>query len=78
MAGLRGYFTVAPAQAKEIAEQAADGRVVFSVKQPVTTSVVDVQQPEVQTVQKILEDGKIYIIRGNEKYDLMGRLQSKQ
>ena len=78
MAGLRGYFTVAPAQAKEIAEQAADGRVVFSVKQPVTTSVVDVQQPEVQTVQKILEDGNIYIIRGNEKYDLMGRLQSKQ
>ena len=70
MAGLRGYFTVAPAQAKEIAEQAADGRVVFSVKQPVTTSVVDVQQPEVQTVQKILEDGNIYIIRGNEKYTI--------
>lgn len=78
MAGLRGYFTVAPAQAKEIAEQAADGRVVLSVKQPVTTSVVDVQQPEVQAVQKILQDGNIYIIRGNEKYDLMGRLQSKQ
>jgi hypothetical protein len=72
MAGLRGYFTVAPAQAKEIAEQAADGRVVFSVKQFVTTSVVDIQQPEVQTVQKILQDGNIYIIRGNEKYTITG------
>lgn len=74
MAGLRGYFTVAPAQAKEIAEQAADGRVVFSVKQSVTTSVVDIQQPEVQTVQKILQDGNIYIIRGNEKYTITGNL----
>lgn len=75
MAGLRGYFTVAPAQAKEIAEQAADGRVVFSVKRPLSTSVVVAPESEKQNapkVQKLLHDGQIYIIRDNQTYTITG------
>ena len=75
MAGLRGYFTVAPAQAKEIAEQAADGRVLFSVKRPVSTSVVVAPESEKQNapkVQKLLHDGQIYIIRDNNTYTITG------
>ena len=75
MAGLRGYFTVAPAQAKEIAEQAADGRVVFSVKRPLSTSVVVAPESEKQNapkVQKLLHDGQIYIIRDDQTYTITG------
>ena len=75
MAGLRGYFTVDPVQAKEIAEQAADGRVLFSVKRPVSTSVVVAPESEKQNapkVQKLLHDGQIYIIRDNQTYTITG------
>ena len=78
MAGLRGYFTITdsnPARAKEIAEQAADGRVVFSVKRPLSTSVVVAPESEKQNapkVQKLLHDGQIYIIRDNTVYTITG------
>ena len=78
MAGLRGYFTITdsnPARAKEIAEQAADGRVVFSVKRPLSTSVVVAPESEKQNapkVQKLLHDGQIYIIRDDQTYTITG------
>ena len=78
MAGLRGYFTITdpnPARAQEIAEQAADGRVLFSVKRPVSTSVVVAPESEKQNapkVQKLLHDGQIYIIRDNQIYTITG------
>ena len=78
MAGLRGYFTITdpnPARAQEIAEQAADGRVLFSVKRPVSTSVVVAPESEKQNapkVQKLLHDGQIYIIRDNQTYTITG------
>ena len=78
MAGLRGYFTITdpnPARAQEIAEQAADGRVLFSVKRPVSTSVVVAPESEKQNapkVQKLLHDGQIYIIRDDQTYTITG------
>lgn len=81
MEGLRGYFTIDPMWAAEIAEQAADGRVYLSMKKPVTTSIPVAPEAEQQTkpqVRKILHNGQIYILRGNEVYDLNGRLLRKQ
>ena len=81
MAGMRGYFSIDPVYASEIAEQAAAGRVYLNFQKPTTTSIPVAPEAEQQSqpqVYKLLQDGNIYIIRGNEKYDLMGRLQSKQ
>ena len=81
MLGMRGYFSIDPAYASEIAEQAADGHVYLNFQKPTTTSIPVAPEAEEQLrpeVYKILQDGNIYIIRGEEKYDLMGRLHSKQ
>ena len=81
MAGMRGYFSIDPVYASEIAEQAAAGRVYLNFQKPTTTSIPVAPEAEQQSqpqVYKLLQDGNIYIIRGNEKYDLMGRLRSKQ
>ena len=75
MEGMRGYFTIDPMWASDIAAQAADGRVYLSMKKPVTTSIPVAPEAEQQTkpeVRKVMYDGKIYILRDNEVYTLTG------
>ena len=75
MLGLRGYFTIDPMIASDIAAQAADGRVYLSMKKPVTTSIPVAPEAEQQTkpeVQKVMQDGNIYILRGEEVYTITG------
>ena len=75
MKGMRGYFTIDPMWAAEIGEQAADGRVYLSMKKPVTTSIPVAPEAEQQTkpeVRKIMRDGQIYILRGDEVYTITG------
>lgn len=75
MKGMRGYFTIDPVWAAEIAEQAADGRVYLSMKKPTTTSIPVAPEAEQQTkpeVRKIMRDGQIYILRGDEVYTITG------
>mgnify|MGYP003294694660 CR=1 FL=1 len=75
MKGMRGYFTIDPMWAAEIAEQAADGRVYLSMKKPATTSIPVAPEAEQQTkpeVRKIMRDGQIYILRGDEIYTITG------
>ena len=75
MEGMRGYFRIDPMWASDIAEQAADGRVYLSMKKPVTTSIPVAPEAEQQTkpeVRKVMYDGKIYILRGEEVYTITG------
>ncbi|MBR5828080.1 MAG: hypothetical protein IKY49_02435 [Paludibacteraceae bacterium] len=75
MAGMRGYFSIDPVYASEIAEQAAAGRVYLKFQKPTTTSIPGAPEAEQQSqpqVYKLLQDGNIYIIRGNEKYTITG------
>ena len=78
MLGMRGYFTIDqsdPIYAKEIAEQAADGRVYLSFKKPVTTSIPVAPEAEQQLkpeVRKVMHNGQIYILRGDEVYTITG------
>ena len=78
MAGLRGYFTfsgLTTIDEEAIAEQAAEGRVLLSVKRPVTTSLIiapDSEQQTVPQVNKLMYDGQIYIIRDNTVYTITG------
>lgn len=75
MEGMRGYFRIDPMWASDIAEQAADGRVYLSMKKPVTTSIPVAPEAEQQTkpeVRKVMYDGKIYILRGDEVYTITG------
>lgn len=73
--GMRGYFTIDPMWASDIAEQAADGRVYLSMKKPVTTSIPVAPEAEQQTkpeVRKVMYDGQIYFLRGDEVYTITG------
>ena len=75
MLGMRGYFTVAPAQAKEIAEQAANGRVYLNFQKPSTTSIPVAPEAEQQAgpnAEKLIIDGHLYILRGGEVYTITG------
>ena len=75
MNGMRGYFYIHPSWASDIAEQAADGRVYLSMKKPATTSIPVAPEAEQQTkpeVRKIMRDGQIYILRGDEVYTITG------
>lgn len=75
MEGMRGYFSIDPMWASDIAEQAADGRVYLSMKKPVTTSIPVAPEAEQQTkpeVRKVMYDGNIYILRGDEVYTITG------
>ena len=75
MLGLRGYFTIDPMIASDIAAQAADGRVYLSMKKPVTTSIPVAPEAEQQTkpeVRKVMYDDNIYILRGDEVYTITG------
>ena len=76
--GMRGYFVIDtsdPLVASDIAEQAASGRVYLSMKKPVTTSIPvapEAEQPVQPKVHKVMHDGKIYILRGDEVYTITG------
>ena len=78
MMGMRGYFMIDPSNpllADDIVEQAKDGRVYLSFKKPTTTSLPVTPEAEQQTkpqVRKIMYDGKIYILRGDEVYTITG------
>lgn len=79
MLGMRGYFMIDPndpLSVTDIAEQAADGRVYLSFQKPTTTSIPVAPEAEQQTkpqVRKVMYNGQIYILRGDEVYDMMGR-----
>ena len=75
MLGMRGYFSIDPAYASEIAEQAAAGRVYLNFQKPTTTSIPVAPESEQQSrpeTYKLLQDGKIYILRGEEVYSILG------
>ena len=75
MLGLRGYFTIDPMMASDIAEQAADGRVYLSIQKPTTTSIPvapEAEQPKQPKVRKVMHNGQIYILRGDEVYTITG------
>jgi hypothetical protein len=63
--GLRGYFTVSGGVAKT-------AEFVLNLPEKVTTSTPMVNMADSLQVTKYLWDGKIYIQRGNEVYDLSG------
>jgi hypothetical protein len=72
MKGLRGYFVIDDPYLQEAAE---DGRVYISPSKPTTTSIPVAPEAEQQTkpqVRKIMRDGKIYILRGEEIYTITG------
>ena len=77
MDGFRGYFTIdyTTENAAEIYEQAQSGRIYLSMSKPVTTSIPVAPEAEQQVkpeVRKVMYDGNIYILRGNEVYTLSG------
>lgn len=75
MAGMRGYFSIDPVYASEIAEQAAAGRVYLNFQKPTTTSIPVAPEAEQQSspeVYTLLHDGQIYIIRDNQIYTITG------
>ena len=75
MAGMRGYFSIDPVYASEIAEQAAAGRVYLNFQKPTTTSIPVAPEAEQQSspeVYKLLHDGQIYITRDNQIYTITG------
>ena len=78
MLGMRGYFMIDPnnpLSAADIAEQAADGRVYLSFQKPTTTSIPvapEAEQPKQPKVRKVMHNGQIYILRGDEVYTITG------
>lgn len=83
MLGLRGYFTLrGAAAAYSLGEQS-----VMHIGKKVTTDTPEVpeeeeevesMQPTINKPKKVMYQGQIYILRGNEVYDLNGRLLRKQ
>lgn len=72
MAGMRGHFIINDPNIQALAEQ---GRVYLSMKKPVTTSIPvapEAEQPVQPKVRKVMHDGKIYILRGDEVYTITG------
>ena len=70
--GYRGYFVIDDAFLRSMADQ---GNLYFSFQKPVTTSIPMAPEAEQQTkpeVRKIMYDGKIYILRGDEVYTITG------
>lgn len=78
LSGMRGYFRIDesdPIVANDIMEQASAGRVYLSFKKPVTSSVPVAPEAEQQVApkaRKIMRDGNIYILRGDEVYTIGG------
>lgn len=74
MKGLRGYFTLSPA----VASLAAEGKVYMSMSKPVPTAVENVTapeqpMPEQPKARKIMYNGDIYILHGDNVYTIMGQ-----
>ena len=70
--GFRAYFKIEDAYLQSLAD---DGRLYLSMNKPVTSSVPVAPEAELQTkpdVRKVMIDGKIYIIRGEEVYTING------
>ena len=77
MEGLRGYFTINPElmSADDIQEKAQSGRIYLSMNAPTTTSVPlapDAEKQDVPKAQKIMRNGKIYILRDGKTYSITG------
>ena len=75
--GFRAYFKIEDAYLQSLAD---DGRVYLSMKKPVTSSIPIAPEAEQQIkpeVRKIMRDGQIYILRGDEVYTI-GGLRVKQ
>ena len=77
MAGLRGYFTIDPAaiDAEDLQEQAKSGNICLSFSKPTVTDIPlapEAEQPAQPKMQKIMRNGKIYILRGDEIYTITG------
>ena len=73
MLGLRGYFKIDDPYVQSLADE---GKLYLSIKKPTTTSIPvapEAEQQKAPKVRKIMQDGHIYIIRGEEVYDTMGR-----
>lgn len=69
---MRGYFRIDDAQLQTLSEE---GKVYLSMRKPTTTSVPlapEAEQPAQPKVQKIMRNGKIYILRGDEIYTITG------
>lgn len=73
MKGLRGYFTINPS----VASLALDGKCYLSMRKPTTTTVEEItaSQPTAKEpkAQKIMRDGKIYILHGDHIYTITGQ-----
>ena len=70
--GYRGYFVINDIMLRTLADQ---GNVYFSMKKPVTTSVPlapEAEQPKQPKVRKVMYNGQIYILRGDEVYTITG------
>ena len=78
MLGMRAYFQIDesdPITANEIRQRAAEGRVYLSFQKPTTTSIPvapEAEQPTQPKVRKVMYDGQIYILRGDEVYTITG------
>ena len=77
MQGLRGYFTIDPTtiDAEELQAQAKKGQIYLSFSKPTATDVPlapESEEPEAPKTRKIMRDGKIYILRGDEVYTISG------
>ena len=70
--GYRGYFVINDIMLRTLADQ---GNVYFSFKKPITTSIPVAPEAEQQAqpkVRKVMYDGQIYILRGDEIYTVTG------
>ena len=70
--GFRGYFIFDDAYMQSLA---AEGRVYLSMRKPATTSIPlapEAEQPTQPKARKIMRDGQIYILRGDEVYTITG------
>ena len=72
MKGLRAYF-ISPDT--ELLSLANTNKIKISLRQDITSDIPlapEAEQPAQPKVQKIMRNGKIYILRGEEVYDVMG------
>lgn len=70
--GFRGYFKIEDAYLSSLAD---NGKLYLSMKKPVTSSVPVAPEAEQQLApkaRKIMRDGNIYILRGDEVYTIGG------
>lgn len=66
--GFRAYFTLA----SSLNTQGLRARVVMDGEMP--TDVIDIQEDTTPPVQKIFDNGQIFILRGGHKYNLQGQV----